>query len=58
MDKDGDTKSEHTPPTDRDDTFARLEELWELCREISASMPDDVTSNHDWLYDDETGLPA
>jgi antitoxin VapB len=31
--------------------------LLALADEISADMPADVTSNHDWLYDEETGLP-
>jgi hypothetical protein len=32
-------------------------ELLRIAREIKANMPDDVTSDHGWLYDDETGLP-
>jgi antitoxin VapB len=31
--------------------------LLALADEISANMPPDVTSDHSWLYDDETGLP-
>jgi antitoxin VapB len=31
--------------------------LLALADEISADMPRDVTSDHSWLYDDETGLP-
>ena len=32
--------------------------LLAIAAEIKANMPDDVTSDHSWLYDDETGLPA
>jgi antitoxin VapB len=39
------------------DNAALEEQLWALAGEIKANMPDDVTSNHDWLYDDDTGLP-
>jgi antitoxin VapB len=28
-----------------------------IADQIAANMPDDVTSDHSWLYDDETGLP-
>jgi antitoxin VapB len=31
--------------------------LLALSDEISADMPADVTSDHNWLYDEETGLP-
>ncbi len=31
--------------------------LLAIADEISANMPDDVTSDHGWLYDDQTGLP-
>jgi antitoxin VapB len=31
--------------------------LLALADEISADMPADVTSDHNWLYDEETGLP-
>jgi antitoxin VapB len=31
--------------------------LMAIAKEISAEMPKDVTSDHNWLYDDETGLP-
>jgi antitoxin VapB len=38
---------------------AALEEkLWAIAGEIKANMPPDVTSDHSWLYDDETGLPV
>jgi antitoxin VapB len=38
---------------------ATLEErLWAIAGKIKASMPDDVTSDHGWLYDEETGLPG
>jgi antitoxin VapB len=36
---------------------ARLERRLAIAAEIRAGMPDDVTSDHSWLYDDETGLP-
>ena len=39
------------------DRDALEEELWAIAGEIKANMPDDVTSDHSWLYDDETGLP-
>jgi antitoxin VapB len=39
------------------DRDALEEELWKMAGEIKANMPDDVTSDHSWLYDDETGLP-
>jgi antitoxin VapB len=39
------------------DKAALEEKLWAIAGEIKANMPDDVTSNHDWLYDEETGLP-
>ncbi len=35
----------------------KLRRLLEIAAEIRANMPDDVTSDHSWLYDDETGLP-
>jgi antitoxin VapB len=38
---------------------AALEEkLWAIAKEISANMLPGVTSDHSWLYDDETGLPV
>jgi len=40
----------------RDKAALRLR-LLAIADEISANMPDDVTSDHGWLYDDETGLP-
>jgi antitoxin VapB len=33
------------------------EKLWSIAGEIRENMPDGVTSDHSWLYDDETGLP-
>ena len=39
------------------DKAALEERLWAIAGQIRANMPDDVTSNHDWLYDEETGLP-
>jgi antitoxin VapB len=39
------------------DRDALEEELWAIAGEIKANMPDDVTSDHSWLYDNETGLP-
>jgi antitoxin VapB len=41
----------------RRDKAALEEKLWSIAGEIKANMPDDVTSDHSWLYDDETGLP-
>lgn len=38
------------------DRDALEEELWAIAGEIKANMPDDVTSDHSWLYDDETGV--
>jgi antitoxin VapB len=40
----------------RDKAALRLR-LLALADEISANMPGDITSDHGWLYDDETGLP-
>lgn len=31
--------------------------LLAIADEIKANMPDDATSDHSWLYDDETWLP-
>jgi antitoxin VapB len=39
------------------DRAALEEKLWSIAGEIKANMPDDVSSDHDWLYDQETGLP-
>jgi antitoxin VapB len=39
------------------DKAALRARLLALADEISANMPDDVSSDHSWLYDDETGLP-
>jgi antitoxin VapB len=39
------------------DKAALKARLLAIADEISANMPDDVTSNHGWLYDDKTGLP-
>jgi antitoxin VapB len=33
------------------------ERLLAIADQIRSAMPDDVTSDHSWLYDDETGLP-
>ena len=57
MGEEHDASGEPTPLVDQNDRAARLEELWEIHRQIREDTPDDVTSNHDWLYDDETGLP-
>jgi antitoxin VapB len=35
----------------------RLARLRAVAAEIRADMPDDASSDHGWLYDDETGLP-
>jgi antitoxin VapB len=40
-----------------EDKAALEEELWALAGEVKANMPDDVTSDHGWLYDEKTGLP-
>ena len=32
-------------------------QLLKIACEIKANLPDDMTSDHSWLYDDETGLP-
>jgi antitoxin VapB len=39
------------------DKGALEDRLWSIAGEIKANMADDVTSDHGWLYDDETGLP-
>jgi antitoxin VapB len=39
------------------DKAALRARLLALADEISSDMPADVTSDHNWLYDDETGLP-
>jgi antitoxin VapB len=39
------------------DKAALEERLWSIAGEIKANMAEDVTSDHGWLYDDETGLP-
>ena len=39
------------------DKAALKARLLALADAISAEMPPDVTSDHSWLYDDETGLP-
>ena len=39
------------------DKAALRARLLELADKISANMPSDVTSDHSWLYDEETGLP-
>ena len=39
------------------DRAALEEKLWAIAAQIKANMPDDVTSDHSWLYDEETGLP-
>ena len=37
---------------------AALEEkLWSIAGQIKANMQPDVTSDHGWLYDEESGLP-
>jgi antitoxin VapB len=41
----------------RRDKAALRARLLALADEISADMPADATSDHSWLYDDETGLP-
>ena len=39
------------------DKLARKARLPALAAEIRAEMPTGVTSDHSWLYDDETELP-
>ena len=39
------------------DKAALEEKLWSIAGQIKANMPVDVTSDHGWLYDEETGLP-
>jgi antitoxin VapB len=36
---------------------ARLARIMALAKEISDHMPPDVTSDHSWLHDEESGLP-
>jgi hypothetical protein len=49
--------SEADDETRRRERAEKLRRLLEIAAEIRANMPDDVTSDHSWLYDDETGLP-
>jgi len=55
-----DTNGEE-PSLDNDraakDRAIRMVKLRALAAEIRANMHPDVTSDHDWLYDEETGLP-
>jgi antitoxin VapB len=39
------------------DRAAMKADLLAIAADIKANMPSDVTSDHNWLYDDETGLP-
>ena len=39
------------------DKAALEEKLWAIAGQIKANMATGVTSDHGWLYDDETGLP-
>jgi antitoxin VapB len=39
------------------DKAALKADLLAIAADIKANMPGDVTSDHSWLYDDETGLP-
>lgn len=41
----------------RRDKAALKARLIGIANEISTNMPRDVSSDHGWLYDDETGLP-
>jgi antitoxin VapB len=42
----------------REDIEARLARIREITADIRANMQHPLpTSNHDWMYDDETGLP-
>lgn len=39
------------------DREERKRRIREIALEIRAHLPADMTSDHSWLYDDETGLP-
>jgi antitoxin VapB len=39
------------------DKTALKAKLLAIAADIKANMPNDVTSDHDWLYDEQTGLP-
>jgi antitoxin VapB len=39
------------------DRAALEEKLWAIAGEIRANLGEDVSSDHDWLYDQETGQP-
>jgi antitoxin VapB len=39
------------------DVEARVARVMEIAREIRAHMREPVSSDTNWLYDDETGLP-
>jgi hypothetical protein len=39
------------------DRRAQKAQLLKIAREIKANLPDDMTSDHSWLYDHEAGLP-
>jgi antitoxin VapB len=49
-------QADRTPPLLEEERLEAL--LWAIAGEIKANMQDGVTSDHGWLYDDETGLPA
>jgi antitoxin VapB len=39
------------------DATSRVNRVTALAKEIRAHMSEPVSSDHGWLYDDETGLP-
>jgi len=39
------------------DREARKRRIRDIAADIRARLPADMTSDHGWLYDDETGLP-
>lgn len=39
------------------DRAAAKQRLLAIARDVRANMPADISSDHDWLYDTETGLP-
>jgi hypothetical protein len=51
-----------TPETEAEDArrrrIERLERTWQIAVAIRAGLPEDMTSDHGWLYEDETGLPG
>jgi antitoxin VapB len=48
--------ADRTPPLLEEEPLEAL--LWRIAGEIKANIEEGVTSDHGWLYDEETGLPA